>query len=179
MSIVFLNGSSCIHNRVVPNSLQLRTILIMVSVVAVNIVWCDQALSIYLPPSISVFAIKCVSLAAASLSYSSHFPLSASLLYIFIFPPSLFISFSSLLLSWLALVWLYDSPHACGGAELSCIVASRLAQNWHFSCAQKTHGEASGVHQSCSLVPPPMHLAVRTHREQLPSTSHRNHIHFQ
>lgn len=46
------------------------------------------------------------------------------------------------LLSWLALVWLYYSPHACGGARLSCIVASRLAQNWHFSSAQKTYGEA-------------------------------------
>lgn len=45
-------------------------------------------------------------------------------------------------LLWLALVWMYYSPHACGGARLSCIVASRLAQNWHFSFAQKTYGEA-------------------------------------
>lgn len=44
--------------------------------------------------------------------------------------------------SWLALVWLYDSTIACGGAKRSCIVASRLTQNWHFACAQKTDGEA-------------------------------------
>lgn len=58
--------------------------------------------------------------------------------YLFIlFPPS-----SWALCFWLALVWLYYTSHAFGGAGLSCVVASRFAQNWHFSCAQKAYGEA-------------------------------------
>lgn len=53
--------------------------------------------------------------------------------------PLLFILGSLL---WLALVWLYYPSHAFGGAGLSCVVASRFAQNWHFSCPQKAYGEA-------------------------------------
>lgn len=64
------------------------------------------------------------------------------------------------LLSWLALVWLYFPPHACGGARLSCIVASRLAQNWHFSCAQKTYGEAFGWCAPVLFSHPYMHLCT-------------------
>lgn len=81
------------------------------------------------------FSMKCVCILLLLLSYSAFLCFQS-------------LSYCSASLSTRAvvlvacLVWLYPPPHACGGARLSCIVASRFAQNWHFSCAQKTHGEA-------------------------------------
>lgn len=97
------------------------------------VVWPGLKKFMPLPWSVSFVFCCCFSLILA-------FFLSTCL-YISPCPPFSVSFFLILGSSWLALVWLYYSPHVCGGAKLSCIVASRLAQNWHFSCAQKTYGE--------------------------------------